>query len=111
MAPPPDRCGEACVTVKETSTSSGFPAAGRRPASSFLRHSVPGIVPSSGAASVADDGWSTVYVASGAELVTCGSRLMAPAGTLAYVAPVLEPSPVPRLTSSSGARLQATRAG
>ena len=57
---PTRSCGAACVTVNETSTSSGSPASGRRPASSFLCHIVPGIASFSGAASVADAGWSTV---------------------------------------------------
>ena len=110
-ASPTRSCGDACVTVNETSTSSGLPTAGRRPASSFRRHIVPGTAPFSGATSVADAGWSTVYASTGAALVTCGSRLTSATGTLAYDAPMLEPDPVPTLTKSSGARLQATSAG
>ena len=50
-------------------------------------------------------------MATGADAVTCGSRLIAATGTLAYDAPTLEPGPVPMLTKSSGAALHATSAG
>ena len=69
------------------------------------------MAPFSGAASVTAAGWSTVYAVSGAEPVTCGRRLTAATGTLAYVVPTLEPDPVPTPTRLSGALLHATSAG
>ena len=104
------KIGKACVTVKETSTSSGWRASGRRPATA------------SGARTSRDRAVQRRAERRGRRLEhgiggdrrrrdDLRSRAIAAAGTLEYAAPTLEPVPVLTLTRSSGARLQATSAG